>query len=668
MSYQKNKTWMCLAAVFFVVCLCPALSIAEGEPAAADTETRIQFDFGYRGVDSDGRVNRAAEYVDTSEHDDGRTFGLDAFGSSKKKHIALEGKYLTQDDYLVNGHIDLAGQVRAEFRSEKMLHNLEHAQAFDLTDSGVWQDDQSPDDVYSVGIRIDETRAKVRLPLLPAHLSVGYWRLQRDGAKQMRFVDESCTNQCHVQFKTRPVDRITEELSGSVDAHVGPIDLIFEQLVRQFRDREAIPNDWFDAHGRPTPDRPAGDYYHDEDPNSKLILSTLKAHTSLSGGVNVAASTSLGKMENQSNLPDEAGGVSPVESETKIFKATGDVTYVPLPQLTFNFRYRLLDLDNENSDAFETPELEDIPDNIDTTRGVYGATVAYRPLNQITLKGNFQREDVERDFGPDTWDLPKEQTIDSYRVDLLTRSFGRKLKTDLWYQYQRSSEEVYGTTPEKKHQTFLGVSVNPAKRWGGLLNAQYDQESGDEYKIEYDADGNPATPADNVSYRLPHDTDRGKLTAGLWMNPHDRINLNLFYGYLWTQTTRKAQFGLQPAYAITADAESRQLVRNATATLGVQVAEPVRWTTTINYIRSSFDFDPEFEATTLPTGEVNDADLKAISRVEMAQRIASTSLDWQVSPACTCSGILTYADYDDVYANRFDGIVRTAMINLSMIW
>ncbi len=53
-----------------------------------------------------------------------------------------------------------------------------------------------------------------------------------------------------MQSKTRDIDRVTEEVKVSADAHAGFVDVVLEGLYRTFRDREDIPIDYFGAHDR----------------------------------------------------------------------------------------------------------------------------------------------------------------------------------------------------------------------------------------------------------------------------------------------------------------------------------------------------------------------------------------------------------------------------------
>ncbi len=51
-----------------------------------------------------------------------------------------------------------------------------------------------------------------------------------------------------MQSGTRKIDRVTEEITAGIDAHLGPVDIAFLQTLREFREKGADPNDDFNSH------------------------------------------------------------------------------------------------------------------------------------------------------------------------------------------------------------------------------------------------------------------------------------------------------------------------------------------------------------------------------------------------------------------------------------
>ncbi len=62
---------------------------------------------------------------------------------------------------------------------------------------------------------------------------------------QLRFVDEAVVSRssCHMQSRTRKIDRVTEEITAGFDAHLGPVDIAFLQTLREFREKTADQSD-----------------------------------------------------------------------------------------------------------------------------------------------------------------------------------------------------------------------------------------------------------------------------------------------------------------------------------------------------------------------------------------------------------------------------------------
>ncbi len=101
-------------------------------------------------------------------------------------------------------------------------------------------------------ITINEVKLRGKVPDYPAHINLSYWRLEKKGDMQLRFVDESCAGNCHMQSRTRKINMVTEEITAGFDAHLGPVDIAFLQTLREFREKSASnPNDQFENHSVP---------------------------------------------------------------------------------------------------------------------------------------------------------------------------------------------------------------------------------------------------------------------------------------------------------------------------------------------------------------------------------------------------------------------------------
>ncbi len=696
--------------------LLATLLVLHGPGPAAGEEALVEgHDFaaaslslGYRAVSSRGERTRAGEYRDLQA---GPISSAQLRGAEGKRHFHLDLDYRTDADFLASADLDYKGLLRLRLEREALFHQLDHLPYQDrpaatLPPGGVPADlvrfsDQDPGDRYHVEVNRTEARLRAKVPDFPAHVNLGYWRLERSGERQLRFLDEGCTG-CHVQSRSRSIDRVTEEVSGGLDAHLGPVDVIFEQLYRQFRDRSAIPADSFGAHDN----RLAGTYQHDEAPDSSLSSTSVKLHTSLAGGLVGAASFTAGERKNRSDLAD----VGPVESETDFRKAAGDLTLIPSPSWTISFRYRLLDLDNQTPDrlgssgaqftvypppAFlpvSSPRSPDpVRENPDLRRAVYQSSLSWRPLRAVTLKGEFQREEIRRGttggpveetlFGEPTfsidpvWELPEEEHVNRVRVSLFARPLDKgRLKVNAWVQLQRSDDPAYGASVEEGEQGFAGMTWTPSPKGGLHAGLKAEKTRNNSYRL-FQQDGGSFRRFD-----LDRRSESQNFTAGGWANPARALTLTLNYGFLRTRTLQDLLFGDEPGAGFSLEDEGveySQRVQTVSASAAWTIREHLRGMVEGRYIRSFSQFAPGVAADNLTfaldstTTYLADADgtlLRELSQVEIRQAGISAGLAWAPPQGWGWSLQYTWDDYRDRNEDWLEGTVQTTMASISRSW
>jgi len=683
-----------LALFGFILCYPLAAYVS------AEDGGNASLNLGYRAYSTHDNAGRAVEY---GYHHSSPYGEIEATGGGETNHIIFEGVYENENDYYGDLHLDSGGTLLLDLRTERFFHNLDHIPYNSVPEARpdayverpdptpdllrASYDDQDPADEYGLRINIDEARFRGKIKTYPAHLNLGYWRMERKGAKQLRFVDDRCAASCHFQSKTRDIDRVTEEFAAGVDAHVGFFDVVVEQVYRVFRDNEEIPRDDFKffTAGALT------EREHSEDPDSKYAATTLKAHTSLSGGVVGAASVTVGERENRSDLTS----VSPIKAETDFYKAAGDLTLLPSKHWTVNFRYRLLDMDTSNSkelsgDLYYSPLL--VRESIDLTRGEYAASVSYRPKSTLTLKADYQRQEIHRgdtggpeeyhsNFNPNppggppsydlVWELPEDEVIDRYRLGFLARPLGnRYLKVNGWYQYQHSDDPAYGTSFKDGHEAFLNTTYShSSNRWGlsGTLKAK--DESNNKFEIvQFDGTGA------EVSYELDRELQQQNVTVGLWFIPVDGVNAGLNYGYMRSRILQDLFFGNDPDdyNLVDKDVEYSQAVQTISAHINWQMTESLECRLEGIHVKSFGEYKPYFvdDFPTNPyTGpDISSFGLRELTQVDLRQNGFKFSLNGDVARNLGWSAGYTYDDYDDKNSNVFDGSVQTVLASLSLSW
>jgi len=703
----KNSIWKFLATCCSILTI--GLSIAT--PALAESQAADSGYFngevglGYRNIWLDNDKSRVLEYVSLNN---GATANLVVDAGAEQKRLNLAGNFITDQDYRGDLDLDINGLVRVELATDKMVHNLEHF-PYNRPDGYLTYDDLSPQDQYQIEISQNSADAKLKHPNFPAHLKLGFSRQEKTGHQQLRFVDEgngglngngSC-GKCHLQSTTRSVDWTTDQISAGIDAHVGPLDLAVDHIYREFRDHAGTPVDIFGSHGfLPNLNRvgPAA-YQHDEAPDSQLSKTTIKANTSLAGGVVGVASASFGTMKNESRLVD----VTPVRAETDFYQLAGDATYIINPQWTLNARYRMADFDSEIPEAITASGTLPangplaVRDSVDITRSSYEARVTYHPTRNYSIKGEYRYLDIDRgntagpvDFAvsggvivsPDlSWELPEQETVQRFKLAFNARPLGsRKLRIKARYAYETAEDSAYGTSYEDRHDLYGGATWTSGNRWGLHGSARYSKEENNSWMLFLpDGSGNPFP---FIQFNPTRDREVTNLVAGVWLAPAKRLTINTNYGYLQTEIRQDLVFGGQPSETSPTDPDNfaivddevpfDQAVHTATVMIDVRILDNLGCTLEGRHIKSKSSFEPNFPVTTLlfdgvPVDMTSD-DLKEISEVDIIQTGLTIGFDWQPQTDWSCSASYSYDDFDDHSNASLEGTAQMVMASLAYRW
>ena len=662
-------TWSLL-----LCCLAGQPTLA-AEAAVSDPTLRSsRISLGYRAVDVQDQARRAAQYT---LFDSGATVATEIKYLNPSLRFMIEGEYLNDSDYLLETDLDYRGLVRLHASTEKLYHHLDYL-SYDRSDAvgttpfggvEVRFSDRSPGEQAALEVGIDKVNLRAKLPVYPVHLNLGYWRLQRSGHKQLRYLNEDCTA-CHLESRRQQVDRVTEEVTLGLDAHVGYVNVAVEQVFREFRDREKTPLDNF---GTNFGFRAAGDYQHDATADSRLTATTFKVSTSPSGGFNAAAGYTIGKKENLSRLAD----VSSADAETDFHKASADLTLTPRPEFTLNFRYRMLDQESSSPAQLLVGGLPGdgvvaTRQSMDLTRASYFGKLSWRPVRQLTLMGEFEHRDIHRDrtgefydpanpFYDPLWELPEDERINRFRASLIARPLGNpRLKFNSWYEFQTSDAPAYGASLEERHRLYAGVAWNPTDRFGTTANIRL-------------TDGRNSNFA-RSSWDKPLDRRQQQedFTAGFWAQLTDSVSTNLYYGFLRSDLRQDLTYGIgaeDDNSLFDTNVDYRQRVHTLTFSTNWQLRERLRALFEARYIRSRSYFKPGFLPENLPNvGHVDAADLRSLTELEIVQMGLGLGLEWNLAKGWSCAARFSHDDYEDRNNSNFDGAAQLYMLSVARSW
>jgi hypothetical protein len=700
--------------------------------AEVRSATVAEATLGYRGTSLHGEPGRALEYASL---DSSPLFKTRFFTDQDAYQLDLGVDYLNDKDYSALFRFDTREVFHLDLRMERFFHNLDHIpydngpppaegsrpdaylQGLDGNPTPeaplrAYYNDLNPADDYGLRLDISEAKLKLKCPDYPAHINLSVWRYEKQGERQLRFADENCTTACHMQSRSREIDRVTEEVKLGADAHAGFVDLAIEALYRTFRDRQAIPADRFEDHVYPPPyppvvDRTAGIYDHDEDPDSRLRELTFRANTAPSGGFVASASFTLGERENRSDL----GSITPVEAETDYYKTSADVTYTPEENWTFNLRYRLLDMDSDNTGMITVNSSSTNPNDLavrespDLTRAWYEAIVNYRPAKRLTIKAEVRREDIERsntgsaqpfigngstaqDPNPlpvqinPSWQLPDRETITRAKLGFHSRMLEKSaLKVSGWVSLQRNDDPAYGTSFAESRELFLSASYAHGPLWGMTANLNVLDEDNDEFALHQVSEDLAGNIVDD-HFDLDRERRQQNASIGLWLTPREGLSFDINYGYLRTAIDQDLLFGFgrnvytpDISYAIEDDdVEYRQTVQTISAGVSWQATEQLSCRLEGHHVRSKANYSPTFPTSTFPyylqnsLAEASSTDLRQISKFDLRQNGVSGRVDWKFDEHWSTSVEATFDDYDEIGNDVFDGSVQTCMVSLSRSW
>ena len=259
--------------------------------------------------------------------------------------------------------------------------------------------------------------------------------------------------------RSRSVSRETHEGKIGFDSHLGPVDLIYSFQLRQFINKSQQLRDNFfprnDFSGGVL--NRGGLQEHNEDPESRNFAHTVKMHTSLAGGIVGAASVTYGKRDNLSKLNDTKGADSTSLNQRSL---AGDLVYTPFKELSFGVKYRRQEINNDNpttvTNSFFADGILMVRPSISTEKDIILATMLFRPINILTIKGEYKGEFLHRDLthysdASLNWYLNENQKTHKGSISAVSRPL-KGLRLSARYGYTSTDHPSYGISSAQKHE------------------------------------------------------------------------------------------------------------------------------------------------------------------------------------------------------------------------
>jgi len=658
-----------------------------------ETHNFAQAFSGYQFVGTDANGGRAAEYDYLHSSAVG---GLTLNSLGKDLKFAIEGGYLNDKDYHGDLLTDYKGEYRLHLRTESLFHNLDHEQLGPSTTLGgpgvgaasfiFDANDLDPAGRYGIKVEQDLAQFRHKIHNFPIHINMGYWRMVKEGASQLRFTDVAfdTPDPNTVYARSRRIDRQTHEGNAGLDAHLGPLDLIYTFQIRQFKDNAGTPRDNFVSpriFGGVTPVGTGLLQEHNEDPDSRYYSHTVKLHTALTGGIVGAASYSYGRRENLSSL---TGIVGANQISNTLQNAAGDFSFTPCKWFSASLNYRRQEVSRDTpatlvSSYAVSPNVTVRP-AVDTQKDLALASLSLRLLDDLlTVKGEYKGEFLHRDhsqawlFAGDS-NMPEHSALHRGTLTLIGRPV-RGLRLKALYGYSVADRPAYGNAFGEKHEAQLLATYNLAKRTGLTASYRVSRESNDRIGRPgltiFPASPLPPTALvvdGNPPYQFSREKRTSNTSVSLWLAPLERLTISGSYGLLWSKVEQGVLFSaLVPGSDAAASYSSQAQLYAINA--AYRLSEKLDLSLALQQVRSLSRFDPALKSfDVFGVASWDTAGVKEISQARTVENSLSARGDYRLSKNSSCSVDYSYRDYDNENAALFNGTVQTVMAYLAVKW
>jgi len=561
----------------------------------------------------------------------------------------LETHYLNQKDYF--GDMDYAYRdvILINGVSRSLFHNLSHLSLGpdDLTTPSPSFTDLNPNDQYGLQTQINRASIRFKTPDFPFHLYADASTVERNGTIQQLFL-RGFTGGLDKVSQSRTIDWKSEEIRAGVNSHLGPVEVDYNHAQKTFDSGSG--NVLFDVY----PDFTAP---HNEVPDLKSSSDTVKLHTTLTGRVVAAVTYSSGEKKNQdSNVRED-------------FRNTaGDLTLTPYGGLLLVLKYRHYDLSESNPDMVTVPGLGtayNVRNAISSKKDVGTGVIRYRFNDQLTVKGEYTVESIERDTGddailsplqlapvptgtaPDSWDVAHRTTKTTEKLGITYRLMNKlSLRAD--YSAVQVENPAYAADPDQVNVAKVTATWTPTSRTIVLASYGGTRERRDDL----------TAPLYGGSRR----TDRDQVLGSLTYLIGNRSSITASYFYYRNKTRETLTFtDLNGLFNLEEGVPYGDTAQVFTLSVSHAVGEGVVLIADASksYSNGQFRVDGSVPGTT---------GIDTLSDMKVVEDIISAAAEVQFARNVGGEVRYQYRQYDDKIDSTQDGRVHTTLATLFIKW
>ncbi len=662
-----------------------ALEIEQVEQPLAETtlETHslLKAEAGYRFISIDGNGSRAAEFSDLHS---GPTGSLLHSVLGRDHKLIIDGSFLSDNDYYGDLSYDFMGAYRVHLRSESLFHNLENLPLFSpspIIFPGSSYTATPKDTAQRYGIRVEQDLAsmRARLGTYPIHFNLQYWRMTKEGNSQLRFADQSffpngtalVPYPNKVISQERSLHSETHEGKIGFDAHLGAVDLIYDFTIRQLNNHAGTPVDSFVSRIDPVNlqfQRGAGNFEHNEPPDSRYLSHTVKLHTEQTGGIVAAAAYTFSQRSNRSSLSQVSGANGLTDL---LHTAIGDLVYTPCKEFSLAVRFRHQEIDHDTATIVMplfTPSTLYAYNGIDTQRDIISTILSFRPVTDYTVKAEYRGEITHRN-NVNSWSpiannvsgmmMPGNEEKHSGSLTFLARPI-KGLRVKVRYGYTVDTQPAYGNSFDERHDGQFLVNYSIRDRWG--ISANY--LNFHEYNDSKSINNLTAFVTPLREYPISREKNGISATSSLWANFFGgRLNLTATGGLLKNSTDQEVLFtGTTSSTTPATNYTSRAILYGITA--GLRPLDRLDLSLAFQQVHSFAEFDPRNN----PTVGGNVEGVKELSWLKSVENSVSFKADYALYKNVSCGVDYRYRGYNDERNPIFDGSVHSVVASMTAKW
>ncbi|MEW6108285.1 MAG: MtrB/PioB family outer membrane beta-barrel protein [Nitrospirota bacterium] len=522
-----------LLLLLFGICIAEGYAQEAAQTPSSDTEDEdiaqtkyhafpvIQPEFyvtgGYRYIDVD-ESSRAEEFEYLQ---DSIVLGGELRAISLPHRLHLDLGVRNEKDY--HGDITYAYKDLILFRgiNSTLFHNLDNIELKTFGTYTVLRNDIG--EKYGIKVGLSDLFLRLKTPDFPAHLYFKGNFVNKDGSAQQMFYRMGSPS--YRTSEKRDIDWQTSIYTVGANSHLGPVEVDLSHSEKRLDvSGDNVLIDTFDAGGG----RTAGGYYHNLIPELKSSTNTLKLHTSFTGKLVASATLSKTDKENRDS-----------RAKADYLLAAGEVTWMPLTELTFVAKYRHKETDIDNPDTVSVTNLTDLSvysytvrDSISSVSDSVSGMIRYRPAKGILLRADYIYEEISRN-DEEQWHVIPHST-QRHKISLtgdVKIVKGVKLKAK--YTHKNIDNPASNTEPDRSDEGIITLSWMPFPELSAYMSYVIKEENRE--SLEF-VDGTSIATADNrkvkndrligmVSYVLLKDLS---VTAS-YAYMHDRVQQDIVY-------------------------------------------------------------------------------------------------------------------------------------------